>query len=157
MREDELQRRRLQRHAVAGAHLADPCGPVHHLWRGGAVVERGAGTGAHREDAAVVRTARDDRDPALEAVRQELGERSLVQERVPPGEQEAVAVALPCERQLHLPLVHTGADGLDHPSGAELDENGEGFLQGLLVVVIGIMDEHDVDALESEARERGLE
>ena len=90
----ELQGSRLQRHAVAVAHILDAAGPLHHLTRRGQVVEGRLVRQVRRQDAAVVRPAQDDADALLVAQGQQLVEAGLVEQRVPARQQEAVGVGL---------------------------------------------------------------
>ena len=46
--------------------------------------------------------------------------------------------------------VHPGADRSDDTGVAELDECGQGDIERLVHVVVGVVDEHDVDPLPPE-------
>ena len=50
-------------------------------------------------------------------------------------------------------LVHTGADRPHHALLAELEQRGEGALERGLLVIVRVVDEHDIEAVESEASE----
>ena len=93
MGQRELHRRRLDRHAVALARVPQRLRARHDLgWRL-RVVERGAGSRI-RQDAAVHHAAHHHGHAALDARRQQVGERILVEQRVPAGEQDRVDVGL---------------------------------------------------------------
>ena len=142
---------------MAVADGLDGASAVEHLGRGGCVVVAGSVVEVGREDTAVVRAAGDDADAVRLAVGKELVEGGLLEEGVATGEQEAVEGQFAGETQLQLPLVHAGADRSHEALLAKLDEGGEGLADGLVGVVIWGVHEEDVDAVEAEALEAGLE
>ena len=67
-----------------------------------------------------------------------------------PGEQEGVTEVTSREVRLHLPLVHPGADGLHPPLRTQLHQDGERLRHGLGVLIVRIVNEEDVHALEPQ-------
>ena len=149
----ELERSRRERHAVPGADGLEPRRFLEQLARRGPVVEgRPAG-----EEAAVEDAARDHGDPALRAEREQFGQRGLVEQRVPARDEEAVEVGLAREPEQHLGLVHACAHRSDHALAAQPVERGVGARDGVLVVVVRVVDVQDVDAVETEPLEALLD
>ncbi len=109
------------------------------------------------EDAAVEHSAGDDGDAALDAERQQLVERTRVEERVPTREQQTVDVGLAREASEHLGLVHADADRAHDTFAAEPFECGVRTGQSLVEMVVRIVNVHDVDAVEAKALEAFVE
>ena len=61
---------------------------------------------------------------------------------------------LPGKLQLHLPLVHAGANNADPPLGTQLHEYGKGLRERLLIVVVRVMRVEDIHALQAQPFER---
>ena len=95
--------------------------------------------------------------PRRLALRQQVVERALLEQRVAPGEHDDVEVGLADEVRQHLGLVHPRAVGGDDALRAQLLERREGPVERLPVVLVGIVHEQEVDAVEPEALEAGLE
>ena len=100
--------------------------------------------------------------PRSGAERQEALQRGLLEERVPPGEQEAVEVAVPHAALEDLPLVGADADRADDAGGAEIVQRAirpvHGLaIPGVVVRAVGdradVVDQHDVHPLEAQALE----
>jgi len=88
--------------------------------------------------------------------RQQVGQGRLVEQRVPAGDQDDVEVGLAGKPGEHVRLVHRHPDGSDRALGPEPLEGRKGARQRLMVVMVGIVDEDDVDPLESEPPEAAL-
>src|SRR5260370_24147903 len=141
---------------MASADVAYPACALEELRRRGLVVVMRAGLGVGQE-AAVVDAAGDDRDAALDAFGQQLLEGDLVQKGVAARQQEAVEVAFTGEACKHLRLVHARAHSADRAIGAQTIERFISAPDGLVVVVVGVVDVQDVDAVEAQPREALLE
>ena len=74
-------------------------------------------------------------------------QRRVVQQRVPARHEEAVEVPFPCEARQHLPLVHPRADRADDALRPQIGQRGVRLADRLLPVVVGIVDQHDVEAV----------
>ena len=122
--ERELQRRRRERDAMAAADGVDPAHPLEHLGRRCPVVVGRALARPGGEDARVERPADQDADLLLDAERQQLVERALLQQRVAAGEQDAVEVGVAGEAQAGLDLVDADPDRLDHAGPAQPSSAG---------------------------------
>ena len=85
------------------------------------------------------------------------GSASLVEQRVAPGQQEHVEVALAGEPGEHRRLVHPGADRPDDPLLAQPVERRVRAVDGRLPVIVRVVDVRDVDALQAEALEALLD
>jgi hypothetical protein len=81
----------------------------------------------------------------------------MVQQGVPPGEQHHVHVGVPDEPGEHRGLVHARADGADGAFGAHPLQRRIRLGERLLLVVVRVVDEHDVDAVELEPFQAGLQ
>ncbi len=110
-----------------------------------------------REDAAVHHAPHHEADAPSFAEGQQVQQGRLVQEGVPPGDQEDVEVALLGEAGQHRRLVHACADGPDHALLAHPGERRPRFADRLLPVVVGIVDQGDVDAPDAESFEALLD
>ena len=73
------------------------------------------------------------------------------------GDEHAVDVGLAHEAAEHLGLVHAGADRADDALLAQPCERGKGAGKRLLIVVVRVVDEGDVDAVEAESSEALVE
>jgi len=120
------------------------------LARCGCVVERGPGLRVG-QDPAVEDTAGDDGDPALHAEREELRKAFVVEKRVAAGHEEAVHVGLACEAAEHGDLIAPDPDGTDRSLALQLFECRVGARQGPLGVVVRVMNERNVDAVEAKS------
>src|SRR5690606_33144208 len=124
-------------------------------WRKLILVGGGFGV-ASCQNAAVVDAARKDAYPffleQLESI-----QRGLLQQCVAPGQQEAVEISIAGEISQHLPLVHARADSLNHALTAQLSQGGEGFVERLVIMIVGVMDVQDVDAVNFESVEAVLD
>src|ERR1700730_5242344 len=109
------------------------------------------------QDVAVVDPAGDDRDAALEAQREQLLEPHLVEQRVAAREQETVEVRLFRKLHEHLGLVHSGADGAYHPVLAQLIEGAIRAIDGVVEMVVGVMNVEDVDTPQAKPDEALLD
>jgi Bacterial extracellular solute-binding protein len=128
------------------ACLAQTFNPFDDLTRRRVVVE----CAPAREDAAVEHAPDDDVDAALLAQGQELFSGAVVEHRVAARNEEAVGVGLarePCEKRR---LVHADADGANGSLVPESRQRPERAGKRILVVVVGVVDEGDVDAVEPE-------
>ncbi len=132
------------------------------------VVVRGAGFHAAGQDAGVVRSAQDDRDVPLHALRQELGEAALFEQCVAAGQQHAVEVAGLDEAQAGVALVDADADRADDAGLAQLVERPEArvhhrleaLVQDLAVLdrpEVDVVDQGDVDLGQAEPQVRMFE
>ena len=110
-----------------------------------------------REQAGVEHARRDHRHVAPRALRQQVVQRALFEQRVAPGEHDHVEVGLADEVRQHLGLVHPRAVGRDDALRAQLLERREGPVERLPVVLVGIVHEQEVDAVEPEPLEAGFE
>ena len=153
MAERELNRRRLERHAEPCAEVAQPAGAVEDVGRRGRIVVRGA----RGEDAAVEDAAGDHGDAPIEAERQQLVGAARVEQRVPPREEEAVEVAGAGEPAERRGVVHADADRTHRAFGPQALERTVRAVDRLGVVVVRIVDENDVDAVEAQPVEALLE
>ena len=155
MGQQELKRCRRQRHFVFGADSFDLLHLLHDVGGCGRIVVLGAGDRACRQDAAVEAAAYDDGGIALLAQWQEFIERVLFQQRIAPGKQETVEIALLQGLVANLPFIDAEADGLDHAFLAHLEKRLVGSLHRLLEIDrllccavgehIAIVNEGDVD------------
>ena len=109
-----------------------------------------------REQAGVEHARRDHGHAAPLALRQQVVERALLEQRVAAGEHDHVEVGLADEVREHLGLVHPRTVGRDDALRAQLLERREGAVERLAVVLVGIVDEQEVDAVEPEPLEAGL-
>ena len=112
MGQRELDRGGAQRDSATLAGLGQPPGAIEDLGAGRAVVEVGTGSRVG-QDPAVHHAADEHRDPALDAQRQELRKRVLVEQRVPTGDEERVHLGLPGEPDEHRRLLDPDADRPD--------------------------------------------
>ena len=117
----------------------------------------GAALRAGGQDAAVVGPAGDDADVLLQAQRQQLVQRALLQDRVAAGQQEAVEVAGARQAHQHLALIHAGADRADHALRAEPVQHRVGAVHHFREVLVRIMDVHDVQAVDAQPRQAVLQ
>ena len=149
------------------ADRLDPANPVEDLGRGGVVIVPGPRPGPGRQHARIIRSAQKNADAALDAERQERGQRLLLQERIAPGQQEQVEIALPRQRLADLPFVHPRADGADHAflaqpqhglvaAGHQLPDPGVRGGLGPMGENIDVMGEQDIDAVDPESLQRCL-
>src|SRR5207245_2935450 len=152
MAEWKLHRRRVERDVVPVADVADLLRALQELSRSGLIVVMSAGLGIG-QDPAVVDAAGDDRDPALDAFGQQLLQRDLVEEGVAAREQETVEVALAREAGEHLSLVHAGTHGADDAFAAQAIQGAVGASERLAIVVVGVVNVQDVDAVEAKSLE----
>jgi hypothetical protein len=140
------------------AHRGDAPRPRHHRRRPGRVVVGGVrARGRGRQQPAVEHPADHHRDPARLAQRQQPVERGLVQQGVAAGQQHHVEVGVAHQVGQHLPLVHAGADGADRALRAQLVQGGVGLLDRRPPVVVRVVQQCDVDAVQGEALQAGLQ
>ncbi len=148
----------LERHAVCRAVLPQRDGPLQHrLGRGGVVVLRaGSGVG---EQPRVVDPADDDADAVVQAERQQVPQRGLFQQGVPPRDQDVVDAGVRDELGEQPAVVHADADGPDHPRGAQRQQFLKRLVERGAEVVVGIVDVDEVHGVHAEPvqarRERG--
>ena len=109
------------------------------------------------EHAAVESAADDDGDAFPDAEREQPCVRGLVEERVATGEQDAVGSGLGDDSGEAARVAHSRADRPDDPFVAELRESGQRLRDRLVEVIVGVVDEHEVDPVETEAFEAFLE
>jgi hypothetical protein len=166
MRERELQRRRAQRRAMAGAHRLDAAHPLQDLRRRVGVPELGARHGAGGEDARGERGRERDRDAALDAERQQLRQRRRVEQRVAAREHEHVEIAVAREALEDPDVVDADTDRLDHALAAQAIEGAIRAFHRLAVARlqlvagpfrIDVVDVRDVDARQGEPLQAVLE
>ncbi len=81
----------------------------------------------------------------------------LVEQRVATGAHEGVEVTFPREAGEHLGLVHAGTDGRHDTLLAQLGEGREGATDGLLPVVVRVVDPETIDAIDAQALEAVLD
>ena len=93
----------------------------------------------------------------LHARGQQRSEGGLVQQRVAVGEQYDVHVGLAREAGEHRRLVHAGTDRPDDTFGTQSIKSRPRTLHGLLPVIVGVMDQRDVDAVDTDALEARFE
>ena len=156
MTQGKLDGDSLLRDAVALTHRFDSRGALDELIgrRLVVVVRPGARVG---QDAAVEDTAGDDRDPSLDAERQQLLQPHLVEHRVAAREEETVEVRFAGETGEHLGLVHAGPDRFDRPFRPETVERRVCACQSLGEVLVGVVDVEDVDPVDAETRDALLD
>src|ERR1700709_1379566 len=94
MRQNELQRRRLQRNIELFANLFDPHDAIDDRLRCGTIVIMRAGYRARSENAAIVAAAECDRDVALHAQREKRIQRVLFEQRIAAGKKKTVEIPL---------------------------------------------------------------
>ena len=82
---------------------------------------------------------------------------ALVEQRVAPGDHHDVDVAGHGEPGREVGVVDTDTDRPDDPLVAEPAERRHGLLHRRFDVVVGVVDEGDVDAVEPEAVETVVE
>ncbi|EGJ72872.1 putative dehydrogenase [Streptomyces sp. Tu6071] len=161
----ELERRRLDGNAVPLGQLADAPDAFDDLARSLLVLE----VGAAREDTGAVRTADDQVDTLLGGGGQHALEGAgVVEERVAPGEEEAVGTRLvQVQGQLDgLHPVDAEPPRLDHALLAQLRQDAEGTRAGGLElgepavaveVLRDVVDPHDVEPVGAEPLEAVLD
>jgi hypothetical protein len=120
MRQRKLQCGGLQRHGELLAQGFEPAHAFQHRVGRRRVVVMGpvAGARAGRKNARIERSAAEDGHAAFHAEWQQLLEGGLLEQRVAPGEQDAVELAAPEQLDAHFPFVHADADGLHGAGGA---------------------------------------
>jgi len=134
---------------VPAADLCQPPCPSDQFRRCRQVVEGGAWTRVGQQPA-VEDAADHHRHPALGAGGQQLPQGPLVEQAVAAGDQHHVEVEVADEAGQHLRLVHAGPDRPHHALVAQLGQGREGVLVGLALVVVGIVQEGDVDPVQAE-------
>ena len=85
------------------------------------------------------------------------GRAALIEQGVSPCDHERVEVAFPGEPREHVRLVHPGADRPDGTFGAESGQGRVGTGDSRLPMRIRVVDEQDVNPVESEPLEARLD
>ena len=157
---------RRQGNAVAGAHALDLAHFVEHVRRGRGVVVGRACDRSGGEDARVEHAAEHDADVLSDRERQHLGERGLLEQRVAPGNQHAVEIAVLQEAHRVFGIVGANADTFDDALAAQFLERFVGAFHGFAVALgafdgtmrprIGVMDQQHVDFRQTQAQQRVL-
>ena len=146
MGEDELQCRRGQGNAVAIAHRTDAADSLDDRTGRRGIVQVCAGARV-REDAAAVDPGRQHRHPSLCTRGEEPVCRRDAEKGIAAGDQHAVELRPLDEPSEHLCVVHGDADCTDHALFAELLERRIGLGERQLGVLVGIVDQRDVNAV----------
>jgi hypothetical protein len=95
--------------------------------------------------------------PRCDGGRQQFGERALVEEGVAARAQHHVDVGVLDEAGEHLGLVHARADRADDALRAELLQGRIALAEGLFGVVVRVVEVDDVDPVEAEPFQAGLQ
>jgi hypothetical protein len=156
----ELQRGGRELDSVLAAHHRQPLRLRDHLRGGVAVLVAGSGAGRRRREQPGVERARDDDpDAALPALRDQLGRRRLLEQRVAAGDHQQVHLARAHARQVGRHRLRPDADRAHETFLAQRDEGGHRARDGPLHVgvLVGIVQEQHVDAVEAQPFERLVE
>ncbi len=86
----------------------------------------------------------------IEAHREQVFQRYLVEQRVATSQQKAIEVGLARKSCEHLGLVHAGAHGADHPVASQPVQGSIGSIERLVVVVVRVVDVEDVDSCKAQ-------
>ncbi len=142
--------------AVPRADRGDPLRAGHELGGRGRVV---VGRAGHRggEDAGVEHAGRQHGDAPLGTQRQQLVQRRLLEQRVPPGDQHHVHVGPADELGERGDDVHAEPDPAEHALVAQLGERRQGAVERLGDVVLRVVHERDVDPVGPQPAEAGLQ
>src|ERR1700722_19346101 len=161
VRKHELQGRRSQGDAEILANPFDGADAREDRFRRQTVIVVSAVDRACRRDAAIVAASERDRDIPRLTERQEGIERVLFEQRVAPGEQEAIEVPFAQGLVADLPFVTADADRFDQALRPQLVERLVGTVHGgaemrllnlrRMAEIVDVVDERNVDALERHA------
>jgi hypothetical protein len=140
------ERRRGHRDLVPGADLGDMPDPGQDLQRRGRVaVPVAAG-----QDAAVEHAGRQHPHTAPQAEREQGRSGGLVQQGVPARDHDAVQVGSGDQPGERAGVVHAGADRAHHALVPQLGQGRVRLVHRLRQVVVGVMDEREVDPVEAQ-------
>src|SRR6266511_957929 len=156
MAEWKSHRGRLHRDEVVVTYRRNAPRPLYHIGRGRDVVESRPGLGVCKQPA-VEDSADDDRDSLRLAERKELSQTRLIEQGVAPSQEEAIEVRLESKTHQHFRLVHSGTDCTDDSFRSQIGERPKSPGDRLVVMVVGIVDVKDVDAIEMQSLETVLE
>jgi len=156
MGQRETGRRGPQRHPEPRAGLLQAPGPDDQRVRRRLIVVGGAGFRSYQQ-AGVEHSPGDDRHAAPLRGRQQRVRRGPVEQGVAACHQHDVDVGFGDEPGQHLGLVHPDADRADHPCCPQLLQRRVRLAECLLTVVVRVVDERDVDAVQAEPAQARLQ